>query len=154
MQIEKNKKLAVIFWLLSVICMAIIFYFSSRTATESSEQSDGVLAFLIKLLGDDNITVYVVRKSAHMLEYTGLCLLINWAWHFSEGKKMPIPSVICTSLYAITDELHQLFVEGRSCEITDWMIDTLGAIIGCFAFIMTFYIVSFTLKRIDISKNK
>lgn len=154
MQIEKNKKLAILFWILSAVCMAIIFYFSSRTATQSSEQSDGVMAFLIRILGTDSITVYIVRKSAHTLEYTGLCLLLSWAYFFEKGKKMPLISIGCSSLYAITDEVHQLFVEGRSCEITDWLIDTCGAIIGFLLFMITFSIINNVVKYIDISKNK
>ena len=33
-------------------------------------------------------------------------------------------------LYAITDEVHQRFVPGRSCQAADWAIDTAGAALG------------------------
>ena len=37
--------------------------------------------------------------------------------------------LIC-AVYAATDELHQMFVQGRSCEVRDILIDSLGALTG------------------------
>ncbi len=34
------------------------------------------------------------------------------------------------TLYAITDEIHQLFIQGRSCEFRDVCIDSLGVLTG------------------------
>ena len=34
-----------------------------------------------------------------------------------------------SSLYAVTDELHQLFVSDRAGRVTDWLIDSAGAVI-------------------------
>lgn len=39
-------------------------------------------------------------------------------------------SLPIASLYAITDEVHQRFVPGRSCQAADWAIDTAGAALG------------------------
>ncbi|HIU52150.1 MAG TPA: VanZ family protein [Candidatus Merdicola faecigallinarum] len=39
-------------------------------------------------------------------------------------------SFIIGVIYAITDEIHQLFVPGRSGEIRDVLIDGLGIIVG------------------------
>ena len=33
-------------------------------------------------------------------------------------------------LYSISDEIHQIFVPGRSCELLDVFIDTCGSLIG------------------------
>ena len=41
-----------VFWVLSVVCMGVIFYLSSRTADQSSRESGAVLAWLTRLLGD------------------------------------------------------------------------------------------------------
>ena len=38
--------------------------------------------------------------------------------------------LLVSILYAISDEIHQLFIPGRSCQITDICIDTLGILIG------------------------
>ena len=153
-QIGKNKKLAAVFWALSLICMGVIFYFSSRTAAESSSQSTSVIDWLTKLFGSNVFTDFIVRKSAHFLEYPGLCLLLNWALLLSKGKPLPAAALPVASLYAVTDEIHQLFVEGRSCEVKDWAIDTAGAILGICVFYVTLLIVRFIMKRIDTRKNK
>lgn len=127
--------------------MGVIFYFSSRTADQSSAQSDGILNFITELFGENSLTTFIVRKSAHCLEYTGLCLLFNCAWMFTKGKKQVLLSILCTSLYAITDEMHQLYVEGRSCELRDWAIDTGGAIVGAIGFIVILWIASTLAKK-------
>lgn len=143
----KNKNLAILFWILSGICFLIIFYFSSRTANDSAEQSSVILDFLIKIFGTGALSDFIIRKSAHFLEYVGTCLLINWAWLFTKGKKQMLISIICTSAYAITDEVHQMFVDGRSCELRDWAIDTSGAIVGAITFFVIYQIVNAILKK-------
>ena len=136
-----NQKSAVLFWILTIICMGVIFWFSSRTANESTEQSNVFVGWLMRLFGDSELWVFIVRKSAHCLEFTGLSLLFNCAWYFTRNKKSVMISLACTSLYAVTDEVHQLFVEGRSCELRDWAIDTFGAILGAAGFLVIFAIV-------------
>ena len=39
-------------------------------------------------------------------------------------------TVVMISLFGVLDELHQLFIPGRSCEVGDWAMDTLGSAIG------------------------
>jgi len=38
--------------------------------------------------------------------------------------------LLSCSLYAVTDEIHQLFVPGRSGELRDVMIDSIAALVG------------------------
>lgn len=147
MQPEKNKIKTVISWILVFICMAVIFWLSSRTADESSQQSGFFLQWLIDKFGDNFFTDFVVRKTAHFLEFTGLCLLFNIALWQTKQRKMPVLSVIFTSLYAATDEIHQLFVEGRSCQFTDWLLDTSGAVAGTIGFLILFAAVTAIIKR-------
>ncbi len=122
MQQEKIK--TAICWVLVFICMGVIFWLSSRTAVESAQQSGSILQYLIEIFGDNIFTDFIVRKLAHFLEFTGLCLLMNIALYQTRKRKSFISATLLTSLYAVTDEVHQLFVEGRACRITDWAIDT------------------------------
>jgi len=46
-----------------------------------------------------------------------------------------IYTVAISSLYGASDEFHQLFTPGRSCDWRDWMADTIGAILVCVALI-------------------
>lgn len=43
---------------------------------------------------------------------------------------MWLMAILFGMLYAVSDELHQWFVEGRSCELRDVGIDTTGVILG------------------------
>ena len=73
-----------------------------------------------------------VRKAAHFTEYAilGLLLTAMYRAYGHEGKRLFLLAAGTGSLYASTDEFHQLFVQGRSCQITDWMIDTCGVAAG------------------------
>jgi VanZ family protein len=138
--------------------MAMIFYFSSRTATESTSQSDSILNWLTDIFGDNVFTNFIVRKTAHCLEFAGLGFLFNIALYFTTTKKQIIISIALTSAYAVTDEIHQLFVEGRSCEVTDWAIDTAGAIIGTIVFVIMCAIITKIVKKtknsVDITNKQ
>jgi len=119
-----NKKLRIILsWAAVIICAGIIFYLSHQVATESQALSDR-FAFLPRL----PFGSFIVRKSAHFLEFAGLCTLICNALYQNHGKLMPILSVIFTAVYATSDEIHQIFIEGRACRLFDWFVDCSGAI--------------------------
>ena len=133
-----NKKAKIIIsWALVIICMAVIFSLSAQTAGESSEVS-GQLIFMMKL----NISQDFIRTVAHFLEYTGLAVLIFNALYQTFGYQRPFVTLIVSSLYAVSDEIHQLFVEGRAFQISDIVIDSLGAAGGITVLILLIKFVS------------
>ena len=134
MQQEKIKK--TISWILTAACMGVIFWLSSRTADESSAQSSEVLEWLYRVFGDNFFTTFIVRKLAHCLEFTGLGLLFAVSLYLTRSKRSTLFAILFTSLYAVTDEVHQIFVTGRSCEFRDWVIDTFGALVGALGFVI------------------
>ena len=84
---------------------------------------------------------YPVRKAAHMTEYAILGLL-SFAFYCGILKKEVrqfLAALLTAAVYAATDEFHQYFIPGRSAEVRDVCIDTLGAAIGL-------AILFFTLK--------
>jgi VanZ family protein len=90
-----------------------------------------------------------VRKCAHFLEFTGLGLLFGIALFAQiEEPKTPL-AIILTSVYAVTDEIHQIFVEGRACRFIDWVIDTAGGALGAIAFLIILLLI-----RKTAGKNK
>lgn len=145
MQREKIK--TALCWILTAICMCVIFWLSSRTADESAAQSGRILQWLINAFGDNFFTDFIVRKAAHCLEFTGLCLLFNISLLQTSKRRMPFWSIALTSLYAATDEIHQLFVAGRSCQLSDWAIDSCGAIIGTVGFLILYAIANQILQK-------
>ena len=133
--------------ILVLIWMIFIFTMSSFNATESNNQSSYIVNILSSILNINNLDIlsYIVRKLAHLTEYTILGILI-----LNMVKQINIKTyigLIISISYAISDEIHQLFISGRSCQITDICIDTLGICIG---FIIYKYILKF-IKRKSIS---
>ncbi|MGN0521471.1 MAG: VanZ family protein [Eubacterium sp.] len=152
MRQEKIK--TAVCWILTAVCMGVIFWLSSRTADESSAQSGSILDWLTKIFGENVFTDFIVRKTAHCLEYTGLSLLFNIALWQTSKKKQFFYATLFTSLYAVTDEIHQLFVDGRACKITDWAIDTAGAVIGTIAFAVIFTIIIAVIEKRKLCQYK
>jgi VanZ family protein len=68
----------------------------------------------------------ILRKLAHLAEYAVLGLLLDRALR----RPHVVVAVALAGLYAVTDEVHQRFVEGRHGSPVDVGIDTLGALIG------------------------
>lgn len=137
-----------------------IFYLSSRSSDESTVDSSFVTRVLCFILGimeyaDNELLNHLVRKFAHASEFCalavfGLQFLIK---DFGKVKKECFMAWGFATAYAITDELHQLFVPGRACQIKDVIIDSTGAGFGV---LMTILIVEFIRRSRanGSSKNK
>lgn len=156
--ISKIKYIAV--WTLVLLWMALIFSFSAQPAEESLQTSGGFSEFLAKLLYNDFGSLsaerhaeilgncqFIVRKAAHFSVYGMLGILIYTACRVSEFKFYPIISSAICLLYAISDEIHQKFVEGRSGELRDVLIDFSGALTGIVGMMIIFAILNKFLKR-------
>lgn len=81
---------------------------------------------------DMNQFDHIVRKNAHFFAYLVLGILVMNALRRSEvsGIKVAILTLGICALYAGSDEMHQLFVAGRSGQIIDVFIDSSGTFIG------------------------
>lgn len=131
-----NKRKKIVAWSLMVFWMAFIFFMSSQPGDVSSKQSDFVVA-LMDMLGVDfnsrfgDLSTLIIRKGAHFTEYMILYFLAFNLLRLYIGKKRAyICSLLMVFMYACTDEFHQLFVEGRSGQFKDVLIDTSGGIFG------------------------
>ena len=116
--------------ILVIIWMIFIFTMSSFNATESNNQSSYIVNIISSILNIKNLDIlsYIIRKLAHLTEYTILGILtLNMTKQYN--LKLYI-GLIISIIYAISDEIHQLFISGRSCQITDILIDTFGIFIG------------------------
>ena len=140
----KRKAYIIISWTLVVTCMVFIFWMSGFNATESSGMSDSIIRKILAVFGEE-FSSFVVRKAAHMLEFCALAMTLFNAIYSSWGKKStPFWAFGGTVVYAITDEIHQLFVEGRACRVFDVFVDSFGALIGIiFAIIILKIILKF-----------
>ena len=127
---SKNK----ISLLLVILWMIFIFIMSSFDATSSSNQSNFIVDIITSIINikDIGLLSLIIRKLAHFIEYFILgILVINFITRYD--KKIIIAILLCI-IYATSDEIHQIFVPGRSCQITDIMIDSLGSIMGIYLY--------------------
>lgn len=135
----QTKKLSKIHLLLPLLWMAVIFMLSHQSASISSGQS-GVFVEQLRHIApsvDQQLLTFLVRKGAHIFAYFVLGILtFNALWRVDLSKlKFNYPvglSIIVCTLYAVSDEFHQLFVSGRSGEIRDIIIDSCAATVGVF----------------------
>ncbi len=67
----------------------------------------------------------ILRKLAHAGEYGLLTILWAWALRPLTGSNVVAAAVLAV-LYAISDEYHQTFVEGRHGSPVDVVIDSVG----------------------------
>ncbi len=136
---------------LALLWMIVIFYYSSKPAVESTKDSMTVGVAIGRLFVDDydelseseqyNIAKSIehpIRKTAHAMEYAVLGLLLMLGLYMNKKyalkryyvcRNLLCPWLLAT-FYACTDEFHQLFVPGRSGQISDVCIDSGGALRG------------------------
>lgn len=122
--------------ILLVLWMGVIFYFSNSTANVSDTHSGFFVNIINDIFNIDNIGLVttIVRKLAHFTEYVILGILMFNVLKDYNIKRVIIISIILCIFYAISDEVHQLFIDGRSFEIYDICIDSIGSIVGNFIF--------------------
>ncbi|NSW90255.1 MAG: VanZ family protein [Firmicutes bacterium] len=146
MKLKKNKQKIKIYirWVVVVLYLAMIFYFSSQDGTKSHKVSSELLQYLkfLVVLIPERIQRYlsgtyrnmefILRKAAHFTEYFILSFVFYRAMVISEVrvKKSMIVTLVFCFLYAVSDEVHQVFVPGRAFAVGDIIIDTLGAALG------------------------
>ena len=114
-----------IFTCLSVLWLCVIFGHSLMPADVSSSESLGALAWLNKIF--PWLTHHLLRKLAHFSAFAILGFLFTGAMR---PKKLPTRPVMFAFFAAFTDETIQLFVEGRSGQVSDIWIDLSGAVCG------------------------
>lgn len=125
-----KKKEIIISWMLLVIWMIFIFIMSSFNGNISSNQSGSIADLIYNLFNISNTekVSLIVRKCAHVSEFFILgILVINLVSKYNVKHIYFISFIVCV-LYASSDEFHQLFVPGRSGQVTDIFIDMIGTI--------------------------
>ncbi|MCW8810897.1 MAG: VanZ family protein [Ignavibacteriaceae bacterium] len=87
------------------------------------------------LPGKDLPELGISDKIEHFSAFFILAVLLNLALIYQRKsyflfKNASIATIIITLLYGAIDEIHQLFISGRSADIRDWFADSSGVIIG------------------------
>jgi len=107
------------YWLPAIFYMAFIFWLSSRPSPEELKM----------------IPIIAKLKLVHIIEY-GILYYLLW---FAVGKttsygwfEIFILALFLTVLYGLTDEFHQIFVQGRTARLEDVAADGVGALLTQF----------------------
>lgn len=143
---NKLKITTTLSWIALLLWLILIFTLSAQPATQSDGLSKKVTKVIIETvdravtLDNDGNTIIslverfnnLVRKYAHGGVYFVMGLLVINALRQSgfRGYKKIILSLVFCVFYAVSDEVHQLFVPGRGAEVTDVLIDSAGAFIA------------------------
>ena len=143
MCMKRKNRDKIISIILLILWCSLIFYFSNQNGEISSNESNFVIDILnsflklfnsnFNLLEIPNI-VLIIRKLAHFFLYFVLYILA-----FNFGKKNSLKKIFIFALtfciiYAISDEVHQLFIDARAFKLTDILIDSLGACVAALIF--------------------
>lgn len=144
-----------------VILCCVIFRFSAAQGNKSSHTSERVASIILNVIYKDNAVFNsevmvkaiqpIVRKVAHFSIYFLLGFLMMCCastFKGSKAYKFDISVILCM-LYAASDELHQLFVPGRSGEITDVCLDSVAATFGVLLVLLVMTIINKIKKAKD-----
>ena len=141
---------------LTLAVMVMIFLFSRETAQKSDATSGTLTRWVISIVWPDfgdypegeqqamyDGTQFAVRKAAHYTEYLLLGLLSRLCLESWFGKRRWLVPAAWgfSTLYAVTDEMHQLLIEGRSGQWTDVLIDSAGALTGVLIIALVLWMV-------------
>jgi len=110
------------YWTPVIAYAFLIFYLSAQPNPEEQ-----LPEFLMKRISD---------KVLHLMEFGILAVLCYRAFRWAAGpaaaRQAVTLAILAASVYAFTDEVHQLFVPAREASWLDWIADTVGAAIGSF----------------------
>lgn len=93
-------------WWLSILIMGVLFYLSSRPGS---------------YLAPTYVGNVLANKAAHLFWYGLLC------FSFYKATKNILVAILLTTLYGVTDEIHQTFVPNRTGRLSDVAIDWAAA---------------------------
>ena len=145
------KKIKIVFWVMFAIITVFIFKNSAKSAAESSQQSGVFVSFAVRylgfLFGNADSAVVAVRKSAHFFEFFLQGAFLSAAV-FSVKYHKALIYVLFTGLFtACTDELIQMFFEGRGSMVSDVFVDFSGTCFACMCFVFAWLAAEKRRKR-------
>lgn len=140
---------ATIFWSI------LIFYMSSQPAVQSAAASSAIVDSIIEFLNINkdvvDLLTTIVRKSAHFCEYFIFSGLVVLTYKEFKGKVINFYFTLLVCLVqANLDEFLQKFIEGRSSEVRDVLIDFSGAI----SFVLIYILIGYIRKLVICKRSR
>lgn len=143
--------------ILTIIWMGFIFCMSNQPANISKELSQNIenllnntpiIGNLLSDILNSPNSQFIVRKSAHIILFCFLSILC-FVVIYELKRNVKISTLVSfsiTFIYACMDEIHQLFIPGRSGKINDVLIDSIGVIMGLI-FINLIFMLNNKIKK-------
>ena len=121
--------------------MVTIFMFSNQSSNESQALSEKVLYKTDEVINNKKVNENekkdlsnnyntLIRKIAHFSLYFILGISVYLLLKDYIDKRLVLYTILICFIYAISDEVHQLFIPGRAFQVLDIIIDTCGSIIS------------------------
>ena len=163
----KRNILRVLFLSLLIATFIAIFNFSSQNGEKSGSLSRAVTEKIVntfpyikdlsaetkeKMVEHGEI---IVRKLAHLSIYALVGIFIM-AFMCTYNTKVLYKfgiSLLVGLIYAITDEYHQRFVDGRGPSVTDVCIDTTGVFLGIIFVLVIVSVYKTLFKEKKVQNN-
>ena len=141
-------------WVLVIVCAIVIFVASAKSGHDLNS-GDGLLSmvaiWLKACLSEMAGKPVDPSPIGHFIEYfvfgialaNALRFLVRATgrtsdgahdWDAARGRAVVGIAVALAAVYAVTDELHQLFVPGRACDPADFAVDVVAALLGATVF--------------------
>ncbi len=119
-------------WAPAVAWAIALFLLSTPlfSADNTGKVIDPIMRWLIPYALPSTIalTHMLVRKAAHFTNYA----ILFWLLYRGPLRNRPYVAFGLCVLYAMTDEVHQIFVPGRTASIYDVALDSTGALFSRF----------------------
>ena len=152
MSTKANKVYKIFSAVFMIAVMVTIFILSAQNSTDSAETSGALISWLDRLF-ELGISQDVIRTAAHFCEYAGLGFsVINFLFAFRNAVS-PILALIIALGYALTDEIHQIFVPGRAFQLIDLTVNFFGILLGISVFALFVLIAEITKEKIGCKKG-
>ncbi len=137
MQGAKSKSLRWRWWL---VAASVGFILLASTSLMSAERTGQAIKQVTRLIlpnaSPDQLRRlnFVIRKTAHLVEYAGLAALTAWALLAAFPRTVPVAwffiALMLTAMIAFADEFHQSLVPSRTGAVRDVGIDVCGGLLA------------------------
>jgi VanZ family protein len=103
---------------------------SARRVTRQAWWPVAVASLIVFASGHSRVAGPEIVNSDKLVHFMVYGLLATLVCRLGRGWQGAAWALLAVSAFGATDEWHQSFIPGRSCELGDWIADTLGAAVA------------------------
>ncbi len=144
---KSMRLLKIVSWLVLFAWMLFIFHLSDQPAVISAETSRTISQQILEVVREDPTPQMIrsfdafLRNSAHFGVFFVLGLFAYPTFVLQAWRRPFLISLLFTISYAFSDEVHQIFVDGRAFQFRDLLLDSIGGFLGILIAILLTYLV-------------